>query len=61
MIEALRPARGFLVHPTINGAPFSSVEIEWGVARHPQNASYERRVNNEAIMVYGFFGADLAL
>ncbi len=58
VIEALRPARGFLVQPTINGAPFSSIEIEWGVARHPQNASYERRLNNEAIMVHVFFGAD---
>ncbi len=58
VIEALRPARGFLVQPSIHGAPFSSIEIEWGVARHPQNASYERRLNNEAIMVHVFFGAD---
>jgi hypothetical protein len=57
LLEALTPARGFLISEAANAKPFSSVEIEWGVTQYPQGASYERHINNEAIMVYFFFGS----
>lgn len=56
-VQTLRPALGLLTNTRINPNAYSVVEIEWGVAQHPAGASYERRVNNEAIMVHVFFGA----
>lgn len=56
-VQTLRPALGLLTNTRMNPNAYSAVEIEWGVARHPAGASYERRVNNEAIMVHVFFGA----
>lgn len=55
-IDALSRARGFIINDSL-GADYSSVEIEWGVVRYPDGASYEKKVNNEAIMVHVFLGA----
>jgi hypothetical protein len=55
-VQTLRPALGLLTNTRMNPNAYSAVEIEWGVAQHPAGASYERRVNNEAIMVHVFFG-----
>ena len=55
-LQTLRPALGLLTNTRISPNAYSAVEIEWGVAQHPAGASYERRVNNEAIMVHVFFG-----
>lgn len=56
-VSTLRPAMGLLTNNRLNPNAYSTVEIEWGVAQHPAGASYEQRVNNEAIMVHVFFGA----
>jgi hypothetical protein len=56
-LQTLRPALGLLTNTRMNPNAYSAVEIEWGVAQHPAGASYERHVNNEAIMVHVFFGA----
>jgi hypothetical protein len=56
-LEALKPAQGLLINNLANAGAYSAVEIEWGVGQHPQGASYERQVNNEAIMVHVFFGS----
>lgn len=32
------------------------MEIDWGINKHPQGASYEQSVRNEAIMVMIFMG-----
>jgi hypothetical protein len=56
-VQTLRPALGLLTNTRLNPNAYSTVEIEWGVAQHPAGASYERHVNNEAIMVHVFFGA----
>jgi hypothetical protein len=55
-LQTLRPALGLLTNMRVNPNAYATVEIEWGVAQHPAGASYERRVNNEAIMVHVFFG-----
>jgi hypothetical protein len=57
-LEALKPAQGLLVNNLANASAYSHVEIEWGVTQHPEGASYERKVNNEAIMVHVFFGSE---
>lgn len=56
-LQTLRPALGLLTNTRMNPNAYTAVVIEWGVAQHPAGASYERRVNNEAIMVHVFFGA----
>jgi hypothetical protein len=57
-VSALQHAHGLLINNSINQNAYSAVEIEWGVQQHPQGASYERKINNEAIMVHVFFGRD---
>lgn len=57
-VNALRQAQGLLINNSIDRNKYSAVEIEWGVRQHPQGASYERKINNEAIMVHVFFGTD---
>jgi hypothetical protein len=55
-VEVLRRARGFLINKRVK-AGYSRMEIEWGVTRFPTGASYEKEINNEAIMVQVFLGA----
>ncbi|HJO92556.1 MAG TPA: hypothetical protein QF753_04080 [Victivallales bacterium] len=33
-----------------------TIKIEWGVNKFPVGANYEKHINNEAIMVYVYFG-----
>ena len=56
IIENKRKAFGLLMNESINAPAFKHIEIEWGVNRFPEGASYERKVNNEAIMVHVFLG-----
>lgn len=57
-IEAKKRARGFLFNECVDLEKYSKVRIEWGVLDYPAGASYEAGVNNEALMVYIFFGYD---
>ena len=41
---------------TVNVPEFTYLEIDWGVNRFPEGASYEQGVRNEAIMVMIFMG-----
>ncbi len=56
IIENRRQALGLLMNESISAPAFNHIEIEWGVNRFPEGASYEQKVNNEAIMVYVFLG-----
>jgi len=61
VLEAKQPVRGFLVNSQFMLAGVSTIRITWGVIKYPTGASYERKVNNEALMVYISFGeADVA-
>lgn len=55
-LQTLRPALGLLTYSQVAPNAYSRVEIEWGVVQHPAGASYEGRVNSEAIMLHLFFG-----
>jgi len=51
-----RKALGLLPNESVNLSDFSAIEIDWGVNKHPEGASYEQGVRNEAIMVIVFMG-----
>jgi hypothetical protein len=55
-LEAKGHVRQFIVNDEIKLEKFSKIRIEWGIIKYPKDASYERKVNNEALMVYIFFG-----
>ena len=50
--------RGFILNGSLKPRTYSGVRIEWGVIKYPKGASYEEKVNNEAILVLIFFGHD---
>jgi hypothetical protein len=56
-LETQAPAFG-LIYSQLDVPKVSRIKITWGVARFPANASYERKVRNEALMVYVSFGHD---
>lgn len=56
VIEARRRAYAILINESVNISDFTFVEIDWGVNRFPEGASYEQGVRNEAIMVIIFMG-----
>ena len=56
-LETKAPAFG-LIYTQLDVPAVSRIRITWGVTRFPANASYARKVRNEALMVYAFFGHD---
>ncbi len=58
VLEAKRRMRGFLINDGVDLEEFSTIRIEWGILKYPEGATYEDRVNNEALMVIVFFGHD---
>jgi hypothetical protein len=55
-LEANGQMSGFLLNDSINLDDLKTIRITWGVKRYPLGASYEKKVNNEALMLYVFFG-----
>jgi hypothetical protein len=58
VVEAKAPVKGFLVNRDVQLAKVSKVRVHWGIIKYPHNASYERGIHNEALMLYIFFGQD---
>jgi hypothetical protein len=58
VLEAKGRVKGFLVNQDVQLEKFSKIRIQWGITKYPKGASYERQVNNEALMVYIFFGQE---
>jgi hypothetical protein len=58
ILEAKRRMRGFLINEGVDLDKFSTIRVEWGILKYPEGATYEDRVNNEALMVIVFFGHD---
>ena len=52
ILEAKRHAFGVMPNESVNVPEFTYVEIDWGVNKFPEGASYEQGVRNEAIMVF---------
>jgi hypothetical protein len=56
ILEAKTRLRAFIVNESLKPRKYSGVRVEWGVVKYPRGASYEAKVNNEAIQVLIFFG-----
>ena len=54
-IRTKKPAFG-LVHHEQDVPGASRIRITWGVVKFPEGASYEHQIDNEAVMLYVFFG-----
>ena len=54
--EAKKPLRALMVKRFVDPGKYSRIKIEWGAIKYPRGASYERKVNNEALLVLVFFG-----
>jgi len=53
-----KQSRGFLFNEYVKAEKFSRVRISWGIIKFPKDASYEKKINNEALMLYVFFGKE---
>ena len=58
IVEAKRPVTALMLNEGVDLEEFSAVRIEWGILQYPSDASYEKKINNEALMVFVFFGYD---
>ena len=56
VLSANGPLSGFILNDSINLEKATTVRINWGIIRYPEDVAYSRQVNNEALMVYFFFG-----
>jgi hypothetical protein len=50
--------RGFILNDGLNLPRVGRVRITWGVGAYPKDVAYSREINNEALMVYFFFGTE---
>ena len=57
-LEAKKPLRALIVKDSMDSGKYSKIKIEWGAIKYPRGASYEGKVNNEALLVLVFFGED---
>ncbi len=55
-IETHGKVFGMMQSESVNLPEFGFVEIDWAVDKHPEGASYEQGLRNEAIMVIVFMG-----
>ncbi len=56
IIDAKNHALGVVPNESVNLSEFTYIEIDWGINIHPNGASYEQGIRNEAIMVVTFMG-----
>lgn len=57
-LEAKGPLSGFLLNDAVNVEKTTKIRINWGIIQYPGDVSYQRKVNNEALMLYVFFGKE---
>jgi hypothetical protein len=55
-LEIKRRALGLMPNESVNIPDFTRVEVDWGVTKFPDGASYEQGIRNEALMVIVFMG-----
>ncbi len=56
-LRVKKPAFGMVIHEA-DVPEASSLRLHWGVSDYPEGVSYQHGVDNEAIMVYVFFGQE---
>jgi hypothetical protein len=57
-IEAKGRMIGLILNDSIRLNKVKLVKLTWGINRYPKDVSYSRQVNNEALMLYIFFGSE---
>jgi len=57
-LQAKGHLSGFLLNDAVNVEKISKIRITWGIIQYPVDVSYQRKVNNEALMLYVFFGTE---
>lgn len=57
-LEAKGRMTGFILNDSVNFDNIRKVKINWGIKRYPQEVSYHNKINNEALMLYFFFGKE---
>jgi hypothetical protein len=57
-IEAKARMSGFILNDHIDLQNVKSIKLTWGVKKYPKDVSYDRHINNEALMLYIFFGKE---
>ena len=55
-ISTNKPAFGLLVREDLHLEQADSVEIVWGITSYPEKADWSNGKNQEALMIYFFFG-----
>ncbi len=45
-----------LILKKLNDGEFSKIRITWSIEKYPKGANYNKKINNEALMIYVFFG-----
>jgi hypothetical protein len=58
LLEAKARMNGFILNDSINLENARTIKITWGVKKYPEDVSYQNKVNNEALMLYVFFGKE---
>jgi hypothetical protein len=56
-LEAKGPLSGFLLNE-VDVEKTTRIRITWGINQYPVGVSYHDKVNNEALMLYVFFGTE---
>jgi hypothetical protein len=56
VLEAKDKLFGLIINGKLHLDYPKKIRITWGVDAYPKGASYEKKVNNESIMVYVYFG-----
>ena len=54
-IQAIQPALGLILHEQ-DVPDAATLRVHWGVSEYPAGASYEKGIDNEAVMIHVFFG-----
>jgi hypothetical protein len=56
LVDTKRRAFGIMTNESVNVPEFTYIEVDWGVNKQPEGASYEKGVRNEALMLMVFMG-----
>jgi len=57
-LDAKGRMTGLILNDSLDLRDVKKVKITWGVLKYPVDVSYENKVNNEALMLYFFFGKE---
>jgi hypothetical protein len=49
---------GLILNDSVNVKDAKLIKINWGIRRYPKEVSYNSQTNNEALMIYIFFGKE---